>query len=222
MLKDLIMKPQAQFGRRATPPQAGARVRPDLRVATPVELTQAQRALLFAADDEAGAPAISAAPGPAPWSRGAGLIACAAVSAVAVALTLNLQRQGAEPAGLDATSLAATGLAATGLAATGATVFGATGPGALAWLLFSVASNIGTSCWLTHKFCGWRGLGDFVAYGIVGACISAALSYLSAFLGLGESDLGYAADAVTGGVAALLYLLLAGRPGQRNPQRAAI
>lgn len=82
---------------------------------------------------------------------------------------------------------------------------------ALAFQLFSIASNISVSCWLAQKLCCWRGLSGFVAYGLAGAGVNLGLSWLGAQLGLGESDLGYAADAVAGGGAALLYLLLAGR-----------
>jgi hypothetical protein len=168
------MKPQAQFGRRARP--LAEPVRRGGIVA--VELTPEQRALLFAPVDGAARTMATAV---APWSRGAGLIACAAASAFAVALSL--ARQGAEPP--DA--------------------------GALAFQLLSIASNISLSCWLAHKICCWRGLGGFVAYGVAGAGVNMALSWLGAQLGLGESDLSYAADAVAGGGAALLYLRLAGR-----------
>lgn len=166
------MKPQVQFGRRAPPPLRLART-------AGVELTPAQRALFFAPDD--GAAAAGSAAEVAPWSRGAGLIACAVASAFAVALSL--ARQGAEPP--DAF--------------------------AMAFRLFSIASNISLSCWLAHKICGWRGLSGYIAYGLAGAGVNLSLSWLGAQLGLGESELGYAADALAGGGAALLYLLLAGR-----------
>ena len=170
------MKPQAQFGRRAPPP-ATAPVRRGGTVS--IELTPERRALLFASRDSAAAVASGGAfP---PWSRGAGLIACAAVSAFAVALSLGRQR--VEPP--DA--------------------------GALVFQLISIASNIGASCWLTYKICNWRRHAGFLAYGLAGACINAALSWFGGQLGLGESELGYVAEAVAGGGAALLYLLLAGR-----------
>lgn len=82
---------------------------------------------------------------------------------------------------------------------------------ALAFQLFSIALNISLSCWLAHRICNWRGLCGYVAYGLAGAGVNMALAWLGAQLGLGESDLGYVADDLAGGGAALLYLLLAGR-----------
>jgi len=85
------------------------------------------------------------------------------------------------------------------------------GLAALAWSISVIAANLGANLWCTRKLsalAGWRGLTPILA---TGAGVSVAIAYVTALLGLGESEIGYALEALSGAGVAGLYRLLSGR-----------
>ena len=78
------------------------------------------------------------------------------------------------------------------------------GPLTLAWSMFVIASNLGANLWLTRKFCFWRGLASLPAFAASGAVIGFLVAAVTALIGLGETEIGYFAEAFSGGGAALL------------------
>ncbi len=200
------MNQTAQFGRRgaASPPKKAPAAS---SASFDVVLSPEQRALLLG---DARAPAEAWA-GPsgaqdihaAPWSRWAGFAACAASTCMVAAFTLTGKPHETiaalppmlEPAAKDLVAQTAGGW------------FGAV---SIAWSIFIIASNLGLNLWLSHKFCAlarWRGLPAFT---LTGAAMSAAIAFLTAIVGLGEFEIGYAMEALSGAGAAFLYRLLAG------------
>jgi hypothetical protein len=88
---------------------------------------------------------------------------------------------------------------------------GAQEPLALVGSIFAIASNLAANLWLAQKLCGWTRLPGFAAFALTGALLGLAMSFVTARLGLGENELGYGVDALSGAGAALLYRLLSGR-----------
>jgi hypothetical protein len=84
-------------------------------------------------------------------------------------------------------------------------------PLALAGSILALASNLAANLWLAQKICGWTRLQSFIAFAVTGALIGLGMSLVTAQLGLGETELGFWIDALSGAGAALLYRLLAGR-----------
>ncbi len=197
------MTQAAQFGRRgvAAPKKNAA---PAI-MSCDVALTPEQRAHLLG-DDKASSGARNNGATPAheaaPWSRWAGFAACAAATCVVAALTLIGHPQhdsiAAMPTALEP---AAKGL----LKGAGGGWFE---PLSLAWSIFVISSNLAFNLWLTHKFCNMKRFRGLAAYGLTGAAISAGLAFATAMLGLGDSEIGYSMEALSGGGAAVLYRLL--------------
>lgn len=169
-----------------------------------VVLTPEQRASLFAGEPETGAAQskFDAEALDHPHLRRAAWLSCAVMTALAVALT---------QFGKPHDSLAAL---PSVLAPMGETFVGMMGPWggpmALAWSIFIIAANLGSNLWLTRQigaFAGWRGLAPYLASG---AGVSVAIAFGSALLGLGESEIGYGLEALTGAGVAGLYRLLSG------------
>jgi hypothetical protein len=199
------MTQTAQFGRRGlSAPKTSVAAAP---VSFDVAMTPEQRALLLGDCRNGDAAAQSfAAPSDAhraPWSRGAGFAACAASTCLVAAFTLtgkphdNIAALPSmfEPAAKDLVAQTAGGW------------FGAI---SILWSIFIIASNLGLNLWLSHKFCAlaqWRGLSAFAS---TGAAVSVAVAFVTATLGLGDSEIGYVMEALSGGGAAFLYRLLAG------------
>lgn len=197
------MTQAAQFGRRglAAPKTIAAPASASFGVA----LTPEQRAILLGDGKAASAARKNQAATEhhvAPWSRWAGFAACAAATCVVAAFSM----VGGPPHDSIAAMPSALEPAAKGL------LKGASGgwfqPLSLAWSLFVISSNLAFNLWLTHKFCNLNRLRGLAAYGLIGAVISAGLAFATAMLGLGDSEIGYFMEALSGGGAALLYRLL--------------
>lgn len=166
-----------------------------------IALTPAQRAYLFGADAPAAREDILRAK--KPKTRGAGLIACLAVTAVVVALTLLGKPHdtvAALPPQLEDQAKAVFQLAGRWFT-----------PLTLAWSIFIIASNLAANLWLTEKLCGWRRWSGFPAFSLIGAAMSVVVAFATALIGLGDTEIGYGMEALSGGGAAALYRLLAGR-----------
>jgi hypothetical protein len=199
------MTQTAQFGRRglAAPKKTSPAAAGDFDVV----LTPEQRAWLLddgnLSAETRRSPSAASDPHALPWSRWAGFAACTASTCLVAAFTLTGKPHEIiaalppmfEPAAKDLVAQTAGGW------------FGAV---SIAWSIFIIASNLGLNLWLSHKFCGltqWRGLPAFT---LTGAAVSAAIAFLTAAVGLGDSEIGYAMEALSGGGAAFLYRLLAG------------
>ncbi len=198
------MTQAAQFGRRglAAPTK---NVAPPATASLDVALTPEQRALLFGDDKAAPAARENGAATEhhhAPWSRWAGFAACTAATCVVAAFTM----VGQPPHDAIAAMPTALEPAAKGL------LKGAGGswfqPLSLAWSLFVISSNLAFNLWLTHKICSFNRLRSLAAYALAGAVISAGLAFATAMIGLGDLEIGYAMEALSGGGAAVLYRLL--------------
>jgi hypothetical protein len=195
----------AAFGRRnrALAPSAPVTApKPEL------VLTPEQRAYLFGAreKEEAAEPDLAGAyarptPEPRPVRR-AGLIACAAMTALAVALS----SIGKHDAALAGVPTAIEPMTENFLALVGP----AAGPFALAWSIFVNFANFSANLWLTRKLSGALGLAGLPAYAGLGAAIGLCVALLSSVAGLGESDIGFAMEALAGAGVAGLYWLLSG------------
>jgi hypothetical protein len=199
----------AAFGRRnrAIAPPPPPTSKPQL------VLTPDQRAYLFASAPDANASAQTGASPKfdetvPPHLRRAAWLSCAVMTAITVALT---------QIGKTEDALAHDSLATLpqGLDSIGQAVFGMMGPSAglvaLAWSVFVIAANLGANLWFTRKLAalaGWRGLTPFMASG---AGVSVAIAFVTALLGLGESEIGYAFEALSGAGVAGLYRWLSGR-----------
>jgi hypothetical protein len=195
------MKQQAAFGRRnaAAPIARRAAVAPQGESGE-IALTPEQRAYLFGAGAEAGDAAPERPPAPA---RFAGPVACLSVTALVAALTLLGKPHdtvAALPPGLEDQAKAVFQLAG-----------GWFEPLTLLWSIFVIAANLSANLWLTQKLCFWRGWSGLSAFSATGAGMSVAVAFLTALIGLGDSEIGYALEAFSGGGAAALYRLLAGR-----------
>jgi hypothetical protein len=105
----------------------------------------------------------------------------------------------------------AASLAVTGVVAAFTLAGESREPLALAVAILSLASNLSATLWTTQKFCALARLPYFAAFALTGALLGLGLSFVTARLGLGETETGYGIDAVSGAGAALLYRLLAGR-----------
>jgi hypothetical protein len=186
----------AAFGRRksvASPPVPPA-PGPEL------VLTPQQRAYLFADQKAAEIDPARSLSREKPVRR-AGLIACAAMTAAAVALS-SIGKHESALAGLP-TALAPMGqefLAQIGSVA---------GPFALAWSILIDFFNFCANLWLTRKLGGALGAGTPAFVGL-GALTGVAMASLSAVFGLGASDIGLPLEALAGAGVAWLYRLLSG------------
>jgi hypothetical protein len=195
------MKQPAAFGRR----NAAAPVARRAAVAPPgdssaIALTPEQRAYLFGADAETADAAPERPPAPA---RFAGPIACLSITALVAALTLFGKPHdsvAALPPGLEDQAKAVFQLAG-----------GWFEPLTLLWSIFVIAANLSANLWLTQKFCGWGRWSGLPAFSAIGAVMSVMVAFLTALIGLGDSEIGYVFEALSGGGAAALYRLLAGR-----------
>jgi hypothetical protein len=168
-------------------------------IALDVALTPEQRALLFGGN----APAERAIVATTRRSRLAAFVACAAVTALVSVLTLvgaPHDNVAALPPQLEEQAKAVFQLAG-----------GWFTPLTLAWSIFVIGSNLAANLWVTQKVCGWRNWSGFPAFSLIGAGTSVAIAFATALIGLGETEIGYAMEALSGGGAAALYRLLAGR-----------
>ena len=189
------MNKPASFGRRGV---AAPRKTPAPET-TELSLTPEQRTYLFGATAAPPRDEPEGAIEPL-HARHAGLIASLAATALITGLSFIGKPQDAAtpPLGLDAQAGALLGLAEGWL-----------GPLGLAWSIFATASNVAFNLWLTRKVCAWRNATTLPAFALAGAVASAAIAFFTAMLGLGDSEIGYAMEALAGGAAAALYRLLA-------------
>jgi hypothetical protein len=190
------MTKPASFGRRGL---AAPDAAPTQALGGELALTPEQRAYLFGAE----ALPVEDAPAAKAHVRHAGFIACAAITALVAALTLlgkPHDNVAALPPQLEEQAKAVFQLAGNWFT-----------PLALAWSIFVIASNLAANLWLTQKVCGWRNWSGFPAFSLIGAVTSVAVAFAAAVIGLGETEIGYAMEAVSGGGVAALYRLLAGR-----------
>jgi hypothetical protein len=191
------MNKPASFGRRGSAALKNAA--PVQALGGDLALTPEQRAYLFGAE----AAPVEDAPAAKVHVRHAGFIACAATTALVAALTLLGKPHdtvAALPPQLEGQAKAVFQLAGDWFT-----------PLALAWSIFVIASNLAANLWLTQKFCGWRNWSGFPAFSLIGAGMSVAVAFATGAIGLGETEIGYAMEAVSGGGVAALYRLLAGR-----------
>ncbi|WP_296714220.1 hypothetical protein [Rhodoblastus sp.] len=191
------MNKPASFGRRGS--AAPKHAAPVQALGGDLALTPEQRAYLFGAE----AAPVEEAPAAKVHVRHAGFIACAATTALVAALTLLGKPHdtvAALPPQLEEQAKAVFQLAGSWFT-----------PLALAWSIFVIASNLAANLWLTQKFCGWRNWSGFPAFSLIGAATSVAVAFATGVIGLGETEIGYAMEAVSGGGVAALYRLLAGR-----------
>lgn len=166
-----------------------------------IALTPEQRAFLFGADAPAQPEAANAAR--TRRSRLAAFVACAAVTALVSAATLVGQPHdsvAALPPQLEDQAKAVFQLAGSWFT-----------PLTLAWSIFVIGSNLAANLWVTEKLCGWRRWSGLAAFSLIGAGASVMIAFATALIGLGETEIGYAMEALSGGGAAALYRLLAGR-----------
>lgn len=167
-------------------------------------LTPQQRAYLFGASaSEADARPDAARVGAADGRplRRAGLIACAAMTAVAAALnTIGAPHQ----------DLAMIQAAVTPLGPSLAAVGRYAGPLALVWALVVNFANFSANLWLTRKFAAALEIVAPPAFAMLGAGLGFGLAVLSTTLGLGASDIGLPMEAAMGAGVAGLYRLLSG------------
>jgi len=193
----------AAFGRRNRPAatsSAASAPEPGL------VLTHQQRAYLFGASapqaetDARPAVALAGAADARPLRR-AGLIACAAMTAVAAAL----QTIGAAHQELDVLQ-AAVGPLGPSFAAVGRYA----GPLALAWALVGNFANFSANLWLTRKLAAALEIAAPPAFAMLGAAVGLGLAGFSAMLGLEASAIGLPMEAATGAAVAGLYRLLSG------------
>jgi hypothetical protein len=197
----------AAFGRRnraPAPPIARPAPEPDL------VLTQAQRAYLFGgAETEAASQGRSRAGArekPAsPPVRRAGLIACAAITAVVAALRA-LGAHESAPAALAGIPDAVAPMSRQALALIGS----GAGPLALVWSILVNFGNFSANLWLTRKISGALGVATLPAFLGLGAGLGFGVAWLSCVAGMGDSEIGYAMEALAGAGVAGLYWLLSG------------
>jgi len=190
----------AAFGRRNLSPSLANKPAPAAKLAPAPVLTPAQRAYLFAGE-ETGAPDKPAAAATRP-PRGAGLIACAAVTAVTVALgsigkhdvALTGLPPAVEPMSQDFLALIGSGA----------------GPFALAWTSLITFVNFSANLLIARKLASALALSAPPAYAALGAGLGLAMAWGAQALGLGASDIGLAMEALAGGAVAALYRLLCG------------
>jgi hypothetical protein len=190
------MTKPASFGRRGL---AAPDAAPFQALGGDLALTPEQRAYLFGAETLP----VEDEPAAKVHVRHAGFIACAAITALVAALTLLGKPHdtvAALPPQLEEQAKAVFQLAGGWFA-----------PLALAWSIFVIASNLAANLWLTQKLCGWRNWSGFPAFSLIGAATSVVVAFATGAIGLGETEIGYAMEAVSGGGAAALYRLLAGR-----------
>ena len=189
------------FGPEAFAPQVSGTQTLAQGVLSGVALTPEQRAFLFGVDAPAQPEATDAAR--TRRSRLAAFVACAAVTALVSALTLVGQPHdtvAALPPQLEEQAKAVFQLAG-----------GWFTPLTLAWSIFVIGSNLAANLWVTEKLCGWRRWSGLAAFSLIGAGASVTIAFATALIGLGETEIGYAMEALSGGGAAALYRLLAGR-----------
>lgn len=191
------------FGRRnralARPPAKPA-------PAPQLVLTPEQRARLFDdADPEKPTawPSVAAPreAAPAPVRR-AGLVACAAATAVVAALGA----LGGHDAALAGMPQAVAPMSRDFLSLIGA----GAGPLALIWSIAVNFANFSANLWLTRKVCGALGVAALPPYMGLGAALGVGAAWLSGVAGLGDSDIGYVMEAFAGAGVAGLYRLLSG------------
>ncbi|MCW2282675.1 hypothetical protein M2323_000436 [Rhodoblastus acidophilus] len=188
----------APFGRRnRAPAPSVARLAPR---AAELALTPEQRAYLFAEAAESSEPRSSAPP--TPQNRGAALIACAALTAVTVALGAlgkhDVALQGM-PSALEPMSQEFLALIGPNAAAF-----------VLGWTVLITFLNYTANLWLTRKLAGALGLSAVAAYAGVGAVIGFAMAWIPDALGLGASEIGLGMEALAGAGLSGLYRLLCG------------
>ena len=196
------MNETVTFGRRRAAP-------PSLPTAsfqaTPLDvaLTPEQRAYIFGAESlPEESPRREGAVLP-PHSRRAAWVACGAVTAIVTAATLlgkSHDTVAALPPAMAEQAKAAFALAGDGF-----------GPVLLFWSIFVVCCNLAANLWLTRKFCFWFGWFGVPAFVATSALLSVVVATTTGFIGLGDTEIGYFAEAASGAGAGLLYRLLAGR-----------
>lgn len=190
----------ATFGRRNRAP-APAVAKPAPR--TELALTPAQRAYLFAeAPPEVSERTSSGAPTAPRLNRRAALIACAALTAVTVALGAlgkhDVALQGM-PSAMEPMSQEFLALIGPNAAAF-----------VLGWTVLITFLNFTANLWITRKLAGAFGLSAVAAYAGVGAVIGFAMAWIPDALGLGASEIGLGMEALAGAGLSGLYRLLYG------------
>jgi hypothetical protein len=199
----------AAFGRRnRAPAPRSAKPAPSRKTssapAAELVLTEAQRAYLFAGDERERAadwaPAeTSSRPGS---NRRAGLIACAAMTSVTVALSSIGKHDGGlagVPAAIEPMTHDFLGL-----------IGSSAGAFVLAWSVLIYFVNFSANLWLTRKLTAAFDLSAPPAYAGIGALLGLTVAWISAALGLGASDIGLGMEALAGAGVAGLYRLLSG------------
>ena len=200
----------AAFGRRNRAPAPSLANPAPLRTepAPPraeLVLTQEQRAYLFADDQPEKLDWASARAPTASEPRGrrrAGLIACAAMTAVTVALG----SFGKHDVALTGLPIAMEPMSQNFLALIGSSA----GPFALAWKALVTFLNFSANLWLTRKLASAVSLSALPAYAAIGALLGLAVAWASDALGLGASDIGLGMEALAGAGVSGLYRLLSG------------
>ena len=135
---------------------------------------------------------------PAPVRR-AGLVACAAATAVVVALGA-LGGHGPRWRGCRTPSRRRAGIhVLIGAAAL-----------ALIWSIAVNFANFSANLWLTRKLSGVLGVATLPAYMGLGAALGVGAAWLSCVTGMGDSNIGYDMEALAGAGVAGLYRLLSG------------
>jgi hypothetical protein len=184
----------AAFGRRNR-----ALARPPARPAPAPELvlTPEQRARLFDDADPEKPTAWPSVAAPREAARApvrrAGLVACAAGTAVVVALGAF---GGHDAALADSDFLSLIGSGA--------------GSFALIWSIAVNFANFSANLWLTRKLSGVLGVATLPAYMGLGAALGVGAAWLSCVTGMGDSNIGYDMEALAGAGVAGLYRLLSG------------
>ncbi len=190
----------AVFGRRNRAPTPALKPAPSR---AELALTPEQRAYLFAGDQPQASERTSAGVEAAPrLNRRAGLIACAALTAVTVALgsigkhdvALLGMPSAMEPMSQDFLALIGPNAAAF----------------VLAWTVVITFLNFSANLWLTRKLAGAFSLRNLPAYAGVGASIGWGMAWLAEALGLGASEIGLGMEALAGAGLSGFYRLLSG------------
>ena len=83
-------------------------------------------------------------------------------------------------------------------------------PFALIWSIAVNFANFSANLWLTRKVCGVLGVATLPAYMGLGAALGVGAAWLSCVSGMGDSNIGYAMEALAGAGVAGLYRLLSG------------
>jgi hypothetical protein len=84
------------------------------------------------------------------------------------------------------------------------------GPLALAWSIVVNYANFSANLWLTRKLAGALGVAGVPAFAGIGAVLGLGVAWVSYVAGLGDSDIGFAMEALAGAGVAGLYRLLSG------------